>query len=58
MCDASRYPKVVKFDSRNWIEQPDMNKPRFGAAATFFNNDLYLFGGEEEGDSNWNFVKS
>ena len=58
MCDASSYSKVVKFDGRNWIEQPDMNKPRFGAAATFFNNDLYLFGGEKQSFRNWNFVKS
>ena len=49
---------VVKFDGRNWIKQPDMNKGRFGAAATFFNNHLYVFGGQDNCHSDSNFVKS
>ena len=59
MCGGSFDSKaVVKFDGRNWIKQPDMNKRRFGAAATFFNNHLYVFGGQDNCDSYSNFLKS
>ena len=38
--------KVVKFDGRNLIEQPDMCKARFGAAATFFVTKYLLIVGK------------
>ena len=51
--------KVIKFDGRNLIEQPDMCKARFGAAATFFNNHLYVFGGQSDSSFHYvNFLKS
>ena len=59
MCGGSFDSKtVVKFDGRNWIKQPDINKGRCGAAATFFNNHLYVFGGQDGCFSYSNFLKS
>ena len=39
---------VVKCDGFEWKKMPSMTSPRAGAGATFFNNDLYVFGGENK----------
>ena len=40
--------KVVRFDGYRWTEMPPMNEVRIGAAAAFWNDELFVFGGEKQ----------
>ena len=59
-CVASKHPvsvfcgvgesnkEVIQFNGYQWMELPSMNEARFGAAAVFFNEKLFVFGGEKQ----------
>ena len=56
-CVASKHPvsvfcgvgesnkEVIQFKGYRWMELPSMNEIRYGAAAVFFNETLFVFGG-------------
>ena len=58
-CVASKHPvsvfcgvgesnkEVIQFKGYRWMELPSMNEIRYGAAAVFFNETLFVFGGEK-----------
>jgi len=43
---------VVKFNGFCWVNLPSLIEARCGAAAAFFQNHLYVFGGEQQSISN------
>ena len=48
---ASR--NVFKFTKQIMTKLPDMNEPRYGAAAVFFGDYLYVFGGQSAETHTW-----
>ena len=59
-CVASKHPvsvfcgvgesnkDVIQFNGYRWMELPSLNEARLGAAAVFFNETLFVFGGEKQ----------
>ena len=46
-CSTTRLrTKVVQFNGVEWIDLPDIDQSRKGAAAVYFKNELFVFGGE------------
>ena len=38
--------QVIRFDCVRWIKMPYLNEARCGAAAVFYQDDVFVFGGE------------
>ena len=54
-CGIANSKRVVQFNGVQWIDLPNINEERKGAAAVYFQNELFVFGGENDYSG---FVKS